>query len=151
MFTGNAIISSVVESEKQFYGTGNRKNSCARVFLKRGEGIVLVNKKDPNIYFKSKRNGCGIFLDIFRNVGIEEKFNMSIFVAGGGLSGQFSAVQYGIAKAIISYGRTVGEGFFVGLKKKVRDLGLVTRDARRVERKKFGLRKARKRKQYSKR
>jgi small subunit ribosomal protein S9 len=151
MLTDRVIITNTKESEKQFYGTGHRKNSCARVFIKRGDGTVLVNKKNPSVYFKSSRHGCEVFLDILRSVGIEEKFNMSIFVTGGGLMGQFNAVQYGIAKSLLSYGCTIGEDFFINLKKKIRELGLVTRDARRVERKKFGLRKARKRKQYSKR
>lgn len=151
MFTSSVLVNDVIKSEQQFYGTGHRKNSCARVYLKRGNGVVFVNKKESSVYFKSKRHGCDIFLDLLKNVGIEEKFDMSIFVAGGGLSGQFNAVQFGIAKSILSYGRTIGDDFFTNLKKRLRDLGLVTRDARRVERKKFGLRKARKRKQYSKR
>jgi small subunit ribosomal protein S9 len=125
-----------------YYGTGRRKNSVARVFLKKGKGDIIVNDKPVDIYF-SRETGRMVVrqpLELTNNVGT---FDIMVNVCGGGESGQAGAVRHGITRALIDYD--------AALKSALSQAGLVTRDAREVERKKVGLRKARRRKQFSKR
>ncbi|MEO6024209.1 MAG: 30S ribosomal protein S9 [Burkholderiales bacterium] len=125
-----------------YYGTGRRKSSVARVFIKAGKGDIIVNNKPVDLYF-SRETGRMIVrqpLELTNNVS---SFDITVSVAGGGESGQAGAVRHGITRALIDYDAALKSG----LKK----AGLVTRDAREVERKKVGLRKARRRKQFSKR
>ncbi len=125
-----------------YYGTGRRKNAVARVFIKPGKGDIVVNGKPVDVYF-SRVTGRMIVrqpLELTNNVS---SFDIMVNVAGGGESGQAGAVRHGISRALVEYS---GE-----LKSPLRKAGLITRDAREVERKKVGLRKARRRKQFSKR
>ncbi|MDT3679539.1 MAG: 30S ribosomal protein S9 [Burkholderiaceae bacterium] len=124
------------------YGTGRRKTSVARVFLKRGSGKIVVNGKPLDDYF-ARETGRMIVrqpLDLTQNL---ESFDIQVNVHGGGESGQAGAVRHGITRALIDYDMT--------LKPALSNAGLVTRDAREVERKKVGFHKARRRKQFSKR
>ena len=124
------------------YGTGRRKSAVARVFLKAGSGKITVNGKPANEYF-SRETGLMVIrqpLELTDNV---ERFDIMVNVSGGGESGQAGAVRHGITRALIDYG--------IGLKPALSKAGFVTRDAREVERKKVGLRKARRAKQFSKR
>jgi small subunit ribosomal protein S9 len=124
------------------YGTGRRKNAVARVFIKPGKGDIIVNDKPVDVYF-SRETGRMVVrqpLELTETVG---KFDIMVNVQGGGESGQAGAVRHGITRALIDFDES--------LRSALRVAGLVTRDAREVERKKTGLRKARKRKQFSKR
>ena len=125
-----------------YYGTGRRKTSVARVFLKEGEGKIIVNRKPVDDYFARKT--CSMLVrQPLEVTDTEGKFDMNITVVGGGISGQAGAVRHGITRALIVYDQD--------LKGVLKRNGFVTRDDRMVERKKVGLRKARKRPQYSKR
>ena len=124
------------------YGTGRRKSAVARVFLKRGTGKIVINGKPMDSYF-ARETGRMIArqpLELTANVST---FDITCNVHGGGESGQAGAVRHGITRALIDYDAT--------LKPSLSKAGLVTRDAREVERKKVGLHKARRRKQFSKR
>ena len=124
------------------YGTGRRKSAVARVFLKAGSGKITINGKPANEYF-SRETGLMVIrqpLELTDNV---ERFDIMVNVSGGGESGQAGAVRHGITRALIDYD--------IGLKPALSKAGFVTRDAREVERKKVGLRKARRAKQFSKR
>ncbi|GAB4123026.1 MAG: 30S ribosomal protein S9 [Sideroxydans sp.] len=124
------------------YGTGRRKSAVARVFIKPGKGDFTVNDKPVDVFF-SRETGRMVVrqpLEITEMVG---KFDIMVNVCGGGESGQAGAVRHGITRALIDYD--------ANLKPVLSKAGLVTRDAREVERKKVGLRKARRRKQFSKR
>lgn len=125
------------------YGTGRRKRSIARVWLKKGSGKITVNKKDINVYFLRPTSKM-ILNDVFVDVGAEGLFDVDCTVKGGGLSGQAEAILHGIARALDSYNP---EAYHETLRK----LGLLTRDPRVVERKKYGRKKARKKPQFSKR
>ena len=124
------------------YGTGRRKSSVARVFIKRGTGKIVINGRDLNEFFKRETGRMIVMqpLQLSENV---ETFDIMVNVTGGGESGQAGAVRHGITRALIDYD--------AGLKPVLSAAGLVTRDAREVERKKVGLRKARRAKQFSKR
>jgi small subunit ribosomal protein S9 len=127
---------------QQNYGTGRRKSAVARVFLKPGKGDIIVNGKPVDEFF-SRETGRMIVrqpLELTENLN---RFDITVNVAGGGESGQAGAVRHGITRALIDYDET--------LKAALKKAGLVTRDAREVERKKVGLHKARRRKQFSKR
>lgn len=126
----------------QNYGTGRRKTAAARVFLKLGTGIITVNGKTLDEYFgrETSRMLVNQPLELADSVG---RFDIKITVRGGGPSGQAGAIRHGITRALIEYDEN--------LRKPLRDAGLVTRDAREVERKKIGLHKARRAPQYSKR
>lgn len=127
---------------KYHYGTGRRKSSVARVFIKPGKGDIIVNDKPIDIYF-SRETGRMIArqpLELTNHLGT---FDIMVNVLGGGESGQAGAVRHGITRALIDYDSS--------LKSALSNAGLVTRDAREVERKKVGLHKARRRKQFSKR
>jgi len=125
-----------------YYSTGRRKSSTARVFLKKGSGNVTVNQRSLDVYF-GRETGRMIVRQPLAIVERLQDFDISVNVDGGGESGQAGAVRHGITRALIDYDAT----FKPALKK----AGLVTRDAREVERKKVGLHKARRRKQFSKR
>jgi small subunit ribosomal protein S9 len=124
------------------YGTGRRKSSVARVFLKAGKGDIVVNEKPLDQYF-SRETGRMIVRQPLVLTASEDKFDIQVNVRGGGENGQAGAVRHGIARALAEYD--------AALKSPLRKAGLITRDAREVERKKVGLHKARRRKQFSKR
>ena len=125
-----------------YYGTGRRKTSVARVFLKRGTGKVVVNGKPLDDYFARETGRMVVRqpLDLTDNL---QSFDIMVNVSRGGESGQAGAVRHGITRALIDYD--------AALKPSLSGAGLVTRDAREVERKKVGFHKARRRKQFSKR
>ena len=125
-----------------YYGTGRRKSSVARVFLKKGSGKITVNKKDLAEYF-SRETGRMIVQQPLALIDSMDAFDIKITVHGGGESGQAGAVRHGLTRALIEYDQE--------LKSSLSKAGFVTRDPREVERKKVGLHKARKRKQFSKR
>jgi small subunit ribosomal protein S9 len=124
------------------YGTGRRKSSVARVFLKSGSGNIVVNGKPVDVFF-SRETGRMVVRQPLELTNNLSTFDIMVNVAGGGESGQAGAVRHGITRALIDYD--------AGLKSALSKAGLVTRDAREVERKKVGLRKARRAKQFSKR
>jgi small subunit ribosomal protein S9 len=124
------------------YGTGRRKSSVARVFLKSGSGNIIVNGKPVDVFF-SRETGRMVVRQPLELTNNLSTFDIMVNVAGGGESGQAGAVRHGITRALIDYD--------AGLKSALSKAGLVTRDAREVERKKVGLRKARRAKQFSKR
>ena len=124
------------------YGTGRRKSAVARVFLKAGSGKITVNGKPANEYF-SRETGLMVIRQPLELTDHVERFDIMVNVSGGGESGQAGAVRHGITRALIDYD--------IGLKPALSKAGFVTRDAREVERKKVGLRKARRAKQFSKR
>jgi small subunit ribosomal protein S9 len=124
------------------YGTGRRKSSVARVFIKQGSGKFTVNNKPVDEYF-TRETGRMIVRQPLVLTQNENRFDIQVNVHGGGESGQAGAVRHGITRALIDYD--------LELKGALKHAGLVTRDAREVERKKVGLHKARRRKQFSKR
>jgi len=124
------------------YGTGRRKSSAARVFLQSGTGRVLVNNQTLDEYF-GRETARMIVRQPLEVADAVDQFDLRITVDGGGGSGQAGAIRLGIARALVEYDEK--------LRLPLRQAGLLTRDAREVERKKVGLRKARKRPQYSKR
>jgi len=127
---------------QHYYGTGRRKSAVARVFLRPGKGKIMVNGRSIEQFF-SRETGRMIVrqpLELSNHMGT---FDILVNVQGGGESGQAGAVRHGITRALISYD--------AALKPALKKAGLVTRDAREVERKKVGLHKARRRKQFSKR
>jgi len=129
-------------AQQAFYSTGRRKNASARVYLKPGSGEIKVNSKPLDEYF-GRVTARMIVRQPLQVVDGLNKFDINVFVAGGGNSGQAGAIRHGISRALIEFDET--------LRKPLRRAGYVTRDAREVERKKIGLHKARKRPQYSKR
>lgn len=124
------------------YGTGRRKTSVARVFLKRGNGRIIVNGKPVDEYF-ARETGRMIVRQPLALTENGATFDIKVNVHGGGQSGQAGAIRHGITRALIDFDDT--------LKPMLSKAGLVTRDAREVERKKVGFHKARRRKQFSKR
>ncbi|MGB0359016.1 MAG: 30S ribosomal protein S9 [Litorivicinaceae bacterium] len=126
----------------QNYGTGRRKTSTARVFLRPGSGQIMINGKTLDDYF-GRQTSRMVVRQPLELVEMIEKFDVTITVEGGGASGQAGAIRHGITRALVEYDEN--------LKGDLRRAGYVTRDAREVERKKVGLRKARKRPQFSKR
>lgn len=128
--------------EGKSYGTGRRKTSTARVFLSPGQGRILVNKSLLDEYF-GRETARMIVRQPLEVVAATDKFDITITVRGGGGSGQAGAIRHGIARALVNFDET--------WRAPLRQAGFLTRDAREVERKKVGLRKARKRPQYSKR
>ena len=124
------------------YGTGRRKTSVARVFIRRGTGKITVNGRDLDTYF-SRESGRMIVRQPLAVADVATTFDIRVNVHGGGESGQAGAVRHGITRALIDFDET--------LKPALSSAGLVTRDAREVARTKVGFRKARRRKQFSKR
>lgn len=126
----------------QYYGTGRRKTSTARVFLRPGSGKITINDRSLENYF-GREVARMIVNQPLELTDSSNKFDIYVTVAGGGSFGQAGAIRHGITRALMEYDET--------LRPSLRKAGYVTRDAREVERKKIGLRKARKRPQYSKR
>ena len=124
------------------YGTGRRKSSVARVFIKKGSGLIMVNGKAVEQYF-GRQTSIMVVKQPLLLTANEAAFDIKVNVHGGGESGQAGAVRHGITRALIDYD--------AALKPTLSKAGLVTRDAREVERKKVGFHKARRRKQFSKR
>lgn len=144
-------------AEKFYYGTGRRKTSTARVFMKRGAGKLSINGSSLDDYF-GRETARMVVMQPLRLLGVEGNFDFTITVKGGGISGQAGAIRHGITRALMDYDEsttvaaTADEGENAQTYRRVlRKAGYVTRDAREVERKKVGLHKARKRPQYSKR
>ena len=129
-------------AESQYYGTGRRKSSSARVFMRAGSGNINVNKK-PIEQFFGRETARMIVRQPLATVDMAENFDFDVTVSGGGTTGQAGAIRLGIARALLKY----DEGMRGALKKE----GFLTRDARKVERKKVGLHKARRATQFSKR
>jgi small subunit ribosomal protein S9 len=129
-------------SATQYYGTGRRKTSTARVFLKSGNGTITINKRPLDQYF-GREVARMIVRQPLELVEMVEKFDVNVTVVGGGSFGQAGAIRHGITRALMEYDET--------LRPSLRKAGYVTRDSREVERKKVGLRKARKKPQFSKR
>lgn len=125
-----------------YYGTGRRKTAVARVFMKSGSGKIVVNDKPVDVFF-SRETGRMVVRQPLELTQHAATFDIMVNVTGGGESGQAGAVRHGITRALIEYDAT--------LKPALSQAGFVTRDAREVERKKVGLHKARRRKQFSKR
>ena len=129
-------------SATQYYGTGRRKTSTARVFLQNGAGNITINKRPLDQYF-GREVARMIVRQPLELVELKDKFDINVTVQGGGSFGQAGAIRHGITRALMEYDES--------LRGSLRGAGYVTRDAREVERKKVGLRKARKRPQFSKR
>ena len=156
----------IKQTKKHFYGTGRRKSSTARVFISIGSGKIKINRN--NEYFKSNFAKM-IVKEPLKLLKIEEKFDLKITVTGGGIIGQAGAIRHGLTRALISYDEefnTKEEKNKIEVngdtsqdnklsmntwRQKLRKAGFVTRDPRKVERKKVGFRKSRKKEQYSKR
>ncbi len=129
-------------ADRANYGTGRRKTSTARVFVTPGQGRILVNKQPLDEYF-GRETSRMVVRQPLEVADVLDRFDVSVTVRGGGSSGQAGAIRHGIATALVDYDEA--------LRVPLRQSGFLTRDARAVERKKVGLRKARKRPQYSKR
>ncbi len=125
-----------------YYGTGRRKTSSARVYLTKGSGKVVINGRTLDEFF-GRETGRMIVHQPFQAVQLEGKFDIDVHVGGGGITGQAGAIRHGITRALMAYDET--------LRSPLRKAGFVTRDAREVERKKVGRRKARRGTQFSKR
>lgn len=135
---------------QQNYGTGRRKSSSARVFLRPGKGNIVVNKKTLDQYF-GRETARMVVRQPLVELSVEDKFDVYVTVEGGGNSGQAGAIRHGLTRALIQH-EEEGEGGEGGVwYKTLRKAGFVTRDSREVERKKVGLRKARRAVQFSKR
>jgi small subunit ribosomal protein S9 len=130
------------EMNESYYSTGRRKTSTARVFLRKGDGVINVNKRPLDEYF-GRETARMIVRQPLEKVDLAGSFDITVTVKGGGSSGQAGAIRHGITRALIEYD---GE-----LRLPLRRAGFVTRDARQVERKKIGLHKARRAPQFSKR
>jgi small subunit ribosomal protein S9 len=129
-------------AETQYYGTGRRKSSSARVFLRAGSGNITVNGKALGDFF-GRETASMVVRQPLKSVDMAEKFDINVTVAGGGITGQSGAIRLGIARALLQYDE--------GLRGALKSEGFLTRDARKVERKKVGLHKARRATQFSKR
>jgi small subunit ribosomal protein S9 len=126
----------------QFYGTGRRKSSAARVYLQNGKGTITINERPIDVFF-GRETARMIVRQPLELTKLGEKFDVNVTVAGGGITGQAGAIRLGISRALVEYDES--------LKSPLRKAGYMTRDAREVERKKVGLHKARRATQYSKR
>ena len=124
------------------YGTGRRKSASARVYMKPGTGRITVNERPLDEFF-GRETGRMIVRQPLEVVQMTSQFDFNVHVSGGGITGQAGAIRHGIARALMEYDES--------LRKPLRQAGFVTRDAREVERKKVGRRKARRGTQYSKR
>ena len=126
----------------QYYGTGRRKTSTARVFAKAGSGIIVVNQRPLDQYF-GRETARMVVRQPLELVEMTDKLDIYVTVKGGGITGQAGAIRHGITRALMQLDEA--------LRPSLRSAGFVTRDARKVERKKVGLRKARRKPQFSKR
>ena len=129
-------------ASEQYYGTGRRKSSAARVFMTKGSGQITINNRPIDEFF-GHETARMIVRQPLEKVEMTDKFDIRVTVKGGGISGQAGAIRHGLTRALIEYDEE--------LRRPLRKAGYVTRDAREVERKKVGLHKARKATQYSKR
>ena len=129
-------------SDTQYYGTGRRKSSTARVFMRRGSGAITVNKRPLDTFF-GRKTAQMIVRQPLELLNLTETFDVTVTVSGGGTTGQAGAIRHGLTRALLQYDES--------MRAALRKAGFVTRDAREVERKKVGLRKARRATQYSKR
>ena len=127
---------------EQYSATGRRKTSTARVFMKPGSGNITVNNRPVDEYF-GRETACMVVRQPLDLMEVNDKFDFKITVRGGGTTGQAGAIRHGITRALMNYDES--------MRGSLRKAGFVTRDARKVERKKVGLHKARKAPQYSKR
>lgn len=127
---------------EQYYGTGRRKSSVARVFMRAGTGKMTVNGRKVDEYF-ARETDLMVINQPLEATESTEQFDLNITVTGGGTTGQAGAVRHGISRALVAFNEEN--------RPSLRERGLLTRDARKVERKKVGLRKARRRPQFSKR
>jgi small subunit ribosomal protein S9 len=132
----------MAQAQETYQGTGRRKSSTARVYLRRGSGEIVINKKSIDQYF-GRETARMIVRQPLELVEMLGKMDVTVNVNGGGNSGQAGAIRHGITRALLNYDEE--------LRSSLRAAGFVTRDAREVERKKVGLHKGRKRPQYSKR
>jgi small subunit ribosomal protein S9 len=129
-------------SDTQYYGTGRRKTSTARVFLKPGSGQITVNDRPLDRFF-GRQTARMIVRQPLKVMDLNDRFDVNVTVSGGGTTGQAGAIRHGLTRALMKYDESY--------RQKLRKAGFVTRDAREVERKKVGLRKARRATQFSKR
>jgi len=129
-------------STDTYYGTGRRKTSTARVFLRPGSGTITVNSRPLDVFF-GRKTARMVVRQPLELAELETNFDISVTVKGGGTTGQAGAIRHGLTRALIEYDEA--------LRSPLRQAGYVTRDARKVERKKVGLRKARRATQFSKR
>ena len=129
-------------ADTQYYGTGRRKTSTARVYLKSGAGSITVNNKPLDVFF-GRKTAQMIVRQPLELMQVTDKFDVNVTVKGGGTTGQAGAIRHGLTRALMQYDES--------MRPTLRKAGFVTRDAREVERKKVGLRKARRATQYSKR
>lgn len=129
-------------SETVFYGTGRRKTSTARVYMRSGNGDIKVNNRSLETFF-GRKTAQMIVRQPLELMNLKDQFDLTITVRGGGTTGQAGAIRHGLTRALMQYDES--------LRSPLRKAGFVTRDAREVERKKVGLRKARRATQYSKR
>ncbi|GAA0354022.1 30S ribosomal protein S9 [Bowmanella denitrificans] len=129
-------------ADNQYYGTGRRKSSTARVFIRPGSGKITINKRTIEEFF-GRETARMVVRQPLELLEMTDKFDLYITVTGGGISGQAGAIRHGITRALMEYDEA--------LRPALRKAGFVTRDAREVERKKVGLHKARRRPQFSKR
>ncbi|HLV47630.1 MAG TPA: 30S ribosomal protein S9 [Aliidiomarina sp.] len=129
-------------ADTQYYGTGRRKSSTARVFLRPGSGAIQINDSTIEEYF-GRETARMVVRQPLELLEMADKFDVYVTVAGGGTTGQAGAIRHGITRALMQYDES--------LRGDLRSAGYVTRDARKVERKKVGFAKARKRPQFSKR
>ncbi|HWS02477.1 MAG TPA: 30S ribosomal protein S9 [Gammaproteobacteria bacterium] len=129
-------------AQQQHYSTGRRKTSTARVFLRKGTGQIVINQRPLDVYF-GRETARMIVRQPLEKTSLTDTFDIYVTVAGGGISGQAGAIRHGITRALMLHDET--------LRSPLRKAGFVTRDAREVERKKVGLRKARRAVQFSKR
>ena len=132
----------MAQSGEIHYGTGRRKSSVARVYLTRGTGNITVNQRSLDTYF-GRETARMVVRQPLETTELQDKIDVTVRVTGGGGTGQAGAFRHGITRALMSYDET--------LRSPLRKAGFVTRDSRKVERKKVGLHKARKSPQYSKR
>ena len=129
-------------SDTQYYGTGRRKSSTARVFMRSGSGAITVNKRPLDTFF-GRKTAQMIVRQPLELMNMTDTFDITVTVSGGGTTGQAGAIRHGLTRALMQYDES--------MRAALRKAGFVTRDAREVERKKVGLRKARRATQYSKR
>lgn len=129
-------------SDTSFYGTGRRKTSTARVFMKPGSGKITVNKRPLDAFF-GRKTAQMIVMQPLELLQLTDAFDINVTVKGGGTTGQAGAIRHGLTRALMQYDEA--------MRPALRKAGFVTRDSREVERKKVGLRKARRATQYSKR
>ena len=140
--TTTDTIGAIAMAKQTYYGTGRRKTSAARVYLKSGGGEIVVNGRPLDAFF-GRETARMIVRQPLELAQLDGKFDIQVTVRGGGTTGQAGAIRHGITRALMDYDES--------LRPSLRKAGFVTRDAREVERKKVGLRKARKATQYSKR